>query len=110
MRTVNRSTLPIRLHLLFSNKTESDIIARKEIENTCDGNSLLSYDFTLTRADGSWQGRKGRINIDMLAPHLSNKKRTTWYLCGAPAVVNEVNALLEGAGISPNDIKQEIYN
>ncbi|MBI5229791.1 MAG: hypothetical protein HY981_00595 [Candidatus Magasanikbacteria bacterium] len=110
MRTINTRALPIYLHLLFSNKTEADIIARKEIESLCADNLLLSYDFTLTRADDSWQGLKGRIHSEMLTPRLSNKKRTAFYLCGVPAMVNEANALLENMGVSPNDIKQEIYN
>lgn len=109
MRSICARVLPINLHLIFSNKTEEDIIARKDIEKACASNPLLSHDFTLTRAHGAWQGRTGRINKEMLAPHI-NKKRTAFYLCGAPAMVNDVNAILESAGVSPEDIKQEIYN
>ena len=62
MRSICTLKLPIKLHLIFSNKTESDIIAKKEIENACINNPLLSYDFTLTRPESLWSGHTGRIN------------------------------------------------
>jgi NAD(P)H-flavin reductase len=65
---------------------------------------------TVTRAeDGRWSGlRRGRIGRDELAP-LVHDPATLCFICGPPALVEEIPRLLEELGVAPERIRIEIW-
>ena len=60
LRYINEKKLPTRTHIIYSNKTENEILWRKEIESISNSSKNFSYEFTLTRE--AWKGTTGRIN------------------------------------------------
>src|SRR3989344_3287701 len=106
-RFIHEKKLPISVHMLYSNKTQEEILWRKEIESLCKSPNL-SHEFTLTREE--WEGTKGRINKEMILRGL-NSKDTHFYLCGPPEFVKSTELiLLNKIGIKAENIKKEVYS
>jgi ferredoxin-NADP reductase len=64
---------------------------------------------TVTRANdeaGAWDGRRGRLGREELAP-LVHDPATLCFVCGPPALVDEMPKLLEGLGIPRHRIRLE---
>src|SRR3989344_4403209 len=78
LRHVHQKNLPIRTHIIYSNKTENEILWKKEIEKLSE-NENISHEFTLTREE--WSGTIGRINKEMIRKSNFNLKDTDFYLC-----------------------------
>jgi len=108
LRHINQKNLNIKTHIIYSNKTENEILWRKEIESFC-RNKNFSHEFTLTRKN--WNGTTGRINKDMIEKSNLNLKETDFYLCGPPDFVKAIEkTLLEELNIPNESIKKEVYN
>lgn len=84
--------------LIFSNKTERDIILREEFEATEGLESL----FTVTDQPGSELAR-GKIDRSFLEKHVSGFDQE-FYVCGPPQMVKDVSASLEELGANPDSI------
>jgi ferredoxin-NADP reductase len=78
--------------LLFTNKTERDIILRDELE----GAPGLQTVFTVTEEDGSPLAR-GHIDADFLKAHVDDLGQH-FYVCGPDKLVKDVTEALESLG------------
>ncbi len=63
---------------------------------------------TVTRdvAPGDWTGRRGRISRDELAP-LVHDGQTLCFICGPPALVEEMPKVLLSLGVAPDRVRVE---
>ena len=84
--------------LIFSNKTEQDIILRTELESADE----LECVFTVTDQPGSDMAL-GRIDKEFLAKHVSNFNQE-FYVCGPPGMVEDVSDSLERLGAKAESI------
>jgi NAD(P)H-flavin reductase len=84
--------------LVFSNKTERDIILRQEFE-AADG---LECVFTVTDEPGSALAR-GMVDKAFLRERVGDFDQA-FYVCGPPKMVEEVSRHLEDLGARPNAI------
>lgn len=105
---LNEKKLDVKHHLLFSNKTEEEILCKNELENIAKENPNFTYEFTLTRSD--WQGTKGRINKEMILRSIDNLEETDFYLCGPPEMVKQTQSILLEMGVGKDRIKKEMYD
>lgn len=87
--------------LVFSNKTPADVICEKELRHYLAENCLL----TCTRASGPGYANR-RIDTHYLSEIIQDKKQK-FYVCGPDAFVEEVNAALQGFGISSASLVYE---
>ncbi|MBS3151397.1 hypothetical protein J4443_03400 [Candidatus Woesearchaeota archaeon] len=109
LRHIYQKNLKIRTHTLYSNRTENEILWRKEIESISSSSKNFSHEFTLTRE--SWKGTTGRINKDMIVGSGFNLSETDFYLCGSPDFVKMMEKLLtEELNINNERVKKEVYN
>jgi len=99
---------PGEIHLVYSCRSEKGIIFHEELLRLQKRHSNLHLDLTLTSADSSWAGLRGRIDANLLAkiPDLSRKRI---HICGPPAFLASVPVLLEGLGVPPGQIKTEAF-
>ncbi len=87
--------------LIYSNRTEGDIILREEWE----GMDGLETVFTVTdQPDASVDTRV--IDAEFLKDHLGDKNRR-FYICGPKGMVNDVRDALKGAGVDGDNIVTE---
>jgi len=87
--------------LIYSNRTEADIILREEWERT----EGLETVFTVTdQPDAGVHTRM--IDADLLAEHMGDPGRD-FYICGPKAMVNDVREALKAAGVAADNIVTE---
>src|SRR5260370_26766036 len=71
------------IYLLFSVKTQEDIIFRGELETLQGRHPNLHVTITLTREEGpAWSGERGRISPELLTRTVSNLPTRRVHICG----------------------------
>ena len=104
--------LPIKITLLFSNKTPEDIPFKEELDELDRKNPDLKIIHTITRPNQSkeeWNGLTGHINEEMIRKEVESFEGKVFYICGPPSMVNEVVAILEKMEIPKEQIKLERF-
>jgi len=78
-----------KIHLLFANQTEKDILLREEIEEIKKNNpTRFSYMYTIDRPEEGWNYEKGFINQEMIEKYLPLPGDDSMVLiCGPPPMV-----------------------
>lgn len=101
--------LPIKLTLIYSNKTPNDIVYREEWPLFEKENPNLKVVHTITDDTTNWNGRTGRINDAMIKEFCSDLNNTIFYICGPPGMVTGLSDLLKAMNIPPSNIKIERF-
>ena len=63
---------------------------------------------TVTRPEGYWNGRRGRIDEALLTDALPGAQAIC-LICGPPALVSSVSELLAGLGVSRDRVLTERF-
>ena len=100
--------LQIKLTLLYSNKTQDEICYKNEWNLWQNQNPNLKVVNTVTD-DPNWQGKKGRINEEMVKEFCSDLSNTLFYICGPPAMVDGLSQLLKSMNVPQQNIKVEKF-
>ena len=100
--------LPIKLTLLYSNRTSNDICYKEEWTFLEKLNPNLKVVHTITD-DASWQGRKGRINEAMIKEFCDDINSVLFYICGPPGMVEGLSNLLKFMNVPQYNIKIEKF-
>lgn len=95
--------------LLYSNRTEEDIVFRKELEKTNFENSNIKIVFTLTHANKNWIGYSRRIDKEMIQKEIPDFKERVFYICGPPNLVDSMVNLLEEMNLDKEKVKMEPF-
>jgi ferredoxin-NADP reductase len=103
------STVPTQL--LYSARTDEDLIYRKELDELAASDDSLEVVETLTRAQPpGWTGRAGRIDADFLGEvAFSAERDPRVFVCGPTAFVEAVADGLVGLGYRPGRIRTERF-
>jgi ferredoxin-NADP reductase len=101
--------LDTKVTLLYGNRTENDIVFRKELEMLQRQNKNLKVVFTLNEADSEWKGATGFITADMIKKEIPDFKETVFYTCGPPAMVQVMEKLVEKLGLPKTQLKREYF-
>jgi glycine betaine catabolism B len=103
--------LPIELRLVYSNREESEIAYRPELEALLRQNPRFKVVHTLTRApaESAWNGRRGRIDASLLSEVSRGLPQPVYYVCGAPGMVQDTYRTLQGLGVASDRIKFEVF-
>ncbi|MEK6822846.1 MAG: FAD-binding oxidoreductase [Nanoarchaeota archaeon] len=97
LRHIQDADKKSRCTLIFSCKTQHDIIFEDELEHRAQKHDDFSYVQTLTQepAESDWQGHRARINTRMVKEHVKNLKGAHFYICGPQGFVQSVQELLD---------------
>jgi ferredoxin-NADP reductase len=102
--------IPSDIVVLSSNRTEEDIVFRDELARLESENPHLRVIHTLSRAEGDWSGCRGRICDTMIMQAIPDYAERVFYLCGPPAMVDSVKAILKQMHIPPERMKIELFS
>jgi ferredoxin-NADP reductase len=92
--------------LLYSARTESDVIYRKEIDSLADVRTA----YTLTREQPpGWTGYGRRIDEDMLAEVFGPPNGAGVFVCGPTSFVEVAADALVGLGYEPGRVRTERF-
>ena len=94
-----------RIHLLFGLRFENDIFWQEKIDHLLSTYNNFSYQITLSRPEGTWDGLKGRVT-EHLHEHDGNH---SFYLCGSLPMVKDVREILKEKGVDMKSIHFEIF-
>lgn len=100
-----------RIGLFYSARTPGDFAYEDEWRGLAEA-GRIEFRQTITRDSTSpseWTGERGRIGRDALAS-LVHDPATLCFVCGPPALVNDVPRLLGELGIPRNQIRLEEWN
>ena len=101
--------LPMKITLLYSNKTPADIVYKDEWPLFEKHNPNLKIINTITENTTGWNGRTGRINEAMIKEFCSDINNTVFYICGPPGMVDGLSNLLKTMNIPLQNIKIEKF-
>lgn len=111
VREANQRRLDTRITILYSVRTPKDIIFREQFETLARENPNVQFHVTCTRLnpeDGSWPGRRGRIDAAWVRSHVTEPERTVFYACGPNELVDAAEKLVvEELGIPKERMKTE---
>jgi ferredoxin-NADP reductase len=108
-RAAVASTIPARL--IYSSRTDADIIYRDELARLAGAADGLDVVHVLTRAHpAGWTGESRRIDADMLARvGFAPQERPHVYICGPSSLVESASRSLVGLGHDRRLIRTERF-
>jgi ferredoxin-NADP reductase len=98
-----------KITLVYGNRSENDIVFRKEFEAMQKQNPNLKLVFTVNEATSGWKGNTGFINTELIKKELPDCKENVFYTCGPPAMVEAMERLVEALGLSKTQLKREYF-
>ncbi len=102
--TTNNET---EISLLFGCRHKEDIFADNELAKFAKKNPRFNYQITLSQPSEEWKGNCGRVTEHL--EKLDNTTDTLFYLCGSKNMIIETRSMLIAKGVSPKNIKFEIF-
>lgn len=90
-----------KITLLYSNRTQKDIIFKKELDSA----KHIKVVHTLTKE--KWKQETGRIGKDMILRHIREPLQKLYYVCGPPQMNEAVKTALKEIGIANSRIRIE---
>lgn len=110
IRYILQKNLPVKVTLIYSSRTPSDILFREEFDALSAAHPDLRCVHTITRPRGeSWRGNTGRISVGLLRRHVSNLA-ALFYLCGPTPMIEEGVRLLKEMGVEEGRIRLEKWD
>jgi ferredoxin-NADP reductase len=101
--------LSAKITLLYACRSQEDIVFREELEKMQEQNETLNVIFTVDEASKGWTGQTGRIDVRMIKREIPDYRERVFYICGPPAMVRSMEALLEDLGVTRDHIKKENF-
>ncbi len=109
VRFVTDAGLPARILLIYSARTEDDLVFGGEFEDVEKTNLRFRLLPTLTRQGPEWTGRTGRVDRPFLDREVPDALSRTYLVSGPPAMVESVTACLEEMGVPAGQVRREIF-
>lgn len=107
MDRLSRPSVPA-IALIYSARSAEEFAYRTELDAMVQAGRITAH-FTATRADaGSWDGRRGRIQEDLLRLALPSLDAHC-LICGPPQLVDDARGLLRQLGVNEASILTDHY-
>src|SRR3989441_2124952 len=102
--------LSIPIRLVYSNRTEDEIVYRSELDALEKQNPRFRVSYTLTRTtDEAWDGRTGRIDQDLLRETARGLTDPIYYVSGTPSMVVGTLRLLRALEVPDANLEVEAF-
>jgi ferredoxin-NADP reductase len=106
LRHLIATNVRVPMSVLYSARTPAELAYRAELERLA-RRGLIKLALTVTgEPDGVWTGARGRIDLDQLAAVLPRPDALS-FVCGPPALVEDVPPLLRHLGQPSAQIRIE---
>src|SRR2546430_2031321 len=103
-------SLPIPIRLVYSNRSEDEIVYRNELEALEKQNARFRVLHTLTRnADPKWPGPAGRIDSRLVQEAARGLPNPIYYVSGTPSMVVGMLRLLRSLDVPDASIEVEAF-
>lgn len=95
--------------LLYSAKTEPEILFREKMTEIAKANLHLNIVITLTESVPGWGGHTGRINRGMIENEIPDWRERVFFTSGPPAMVDAIVAILREMDLPEDHIRSEYF-
>ncbi len=107
LRYVDEAHPEVDTTLLYSASVPSEIAFHQELDAMALRNPRVKCIFTVTRPQQEpWHGQVGRIDLALIKKHVPTCE-AWFYLCGPPAMLDDLPPLLRELGVAPSRIRME---
>lgn len=104
--------LQMPIHLIYSNSIPEEITFRGELTEWPKTHPFLKVDITIshpTESKEQWSGLTGRVDDVMIKKLVYDTENPTWWVCGPPAMIDAMEAVLGKMGITSDHIRSEKF-
>ena len=101
--------LPTKITLLYGNRSERDILFRREFEEMQEQNKNFRAVFCVGEASEAWDGYTGVINAEMIRKEMPDYIERVFYICGPPTMVKVMEDLLRNLEVPEESIRVENF-
>ena len=107
VRSTHELAIRTRLTLIYSASTPDELLFRDELASIAAANPRIRCIFTVTQTSPeTWDGHTGRIDADLLRAE-SVDQRALFFVCGPPAMIRAMIAMLGDLGVPRPRIRYE---
>ncbi len=100
--------VPQRITLIFGERTETELLYRREFEALAQKHRHFRYVPVLSRAAEGWNGGRGYVQ-DAMQKYLKAPKEVDVYICGLRDMVDDVKGKLLAMGVDARSILTEKF-
>jgi ferredoxin-NADP reductase len=98
------------IFFIYTCRTPTDFIFAKEVAALQRRNPKLHVAVTISSAEGTdWRGPRGRISKELLTQTVPDLASRGIHLCGPPAMMDAIKAILTELGVPPDRVKTEVF-
>lgn len=101
--------LLFRILLLYSARTEADLLFSEEFEELQRTNPHFTLRVTLTHPDSGWQGHTGRIDRALLEEAVGGIRGRAFYVSGPATMVDEMATVFKAMGVPDELVRREVF-
>ena len=111
LRYCTDKNLQNKIKLFYSVKKPEEIIFHDEFKRIKQINSNFEYFITITRPEDHhvWDGRRGRIEHNLLGENIFNFKESIYFICGSKEFVDNIISMLQKLGVERAQIKTDVW-
>ena len=99
LRDLNKEGKTHGMHLIFSNKTDKDIILKEELDSLLDNNTT----YVITDQEDT-SHTKAFLDEEFLKKEIKDLNKR-FYVCGPPEMTEEINNILEKLGVDADSVQ-----
>ena len=98
------------IFFIYGCRAPSDFIFANQFAELERVNPKLHVAVTMSRPEGTdWRGSRGRITKELLTETVPGIASRRIHLCGPPSMMDSTKAILAELGVSPDQIKTELF-
>ncbi len=101
--------LTAKITLLYGNRSENDIVFKKELKEMEKQNKNLKVVFILSEASNAWKGATGVIDAEFVKKEVPDYKERVFYTCGPPPMVQAMEMLVKDLGLPSTQLRLEAF-
>lgn len=111
IRFCTHKKLQNNITFFYSVKNPEEIIFHEAIKELKEQNPHFKYFITITRPEEQhkWQGRKGRIDFDLLKDEIQNPADKIYFLCGSKEFVDNIISMIQSLEVKREQIRTDVW-
>lgn len=109
LRHIRDTNGPTDVVLIDANKTEADIIFRRELDELAGCNPNTRIVHVLSEPGGDWAGERGFVDENLLRRQVADITSRLVFLCGPPPMMSAARRTLADLGVPGSRIRTEEF-
>jgi ferredoxin-NADP reductase len=109
LRYIDDYCLPTTVTLLYSVRTNDDIIFRSDLEELRSRLNNFQHHILLSQPPAEWVGPKGRLTREFIESAITEPASNYFFICGPGPFMDAACQILSSLGVAPEKIIQESF-